>query len=524
MTAQDGTGLAADGIVVAERPEAGTPRPYDFPVVSTSRLANGLSILVADLPGRPLVSATIVLPTGAADEPAAEAGAAVMAARALTEGTERYDAIELTEASERLGASIHAEAGWDATSVGIDVPATRLAPALELLAEVLRRPTFPESEIERLRDERLNDLLQAQADPRRRADETYIGTIYAPSSPYHRPSAGTRQTVEGLDAAVVRRAYERILDPARATLVVAGDLGDQDVAGIVDTLFGDWTASPSAAPAAVVDDAPSSTGRLVRVVHRPGSVQTEIRIGHRGLPRHIADFHAVSVMSAILGGLFNSRLNMQLREAKGYTYGAGAGFDLRRGAGPFTARAAVNTDVTVPAIVDTLAELVRMRDEPVTATELAAARDFLVGVFPLRFETAGAVVGALAGLAVHGLPVEELVEYRQRIEAVDIDAVAAAARTHLHVDHAAIVLVGDVDAFGPALEAAGFGQIVIDREDDGRASLAAAVDETPGPADDEADTGPTAGAEDPDLPGTADEPVPTPGGADFVSEDVDRDA
>jgi hypothetical protein len=193
-------------------------------------------------------------------------------------------------------------------------------------------------------------------------------------------------------------------------------------------------------------------------------VQTEIRVGHRGLPRRVPDYHAVTVMGAILGGLFNSRLNMQLREAKGYTYGAGAGFEMRRGAGPFTARAAVNTEVTVPALVDLIAELRRMRDTRVTDEELAAARDFLVGVFPLRFETAGAVVGALSGLAVHGLPLDELTDYRQRVEAVDVDAVAAAARDHLMVDDADIVLVGDVDAFGGDLEAAGLGILVIDRD------------------------------------------------------------
>jgi predicted Zn-dependent peptidase len=161
-----------DGYVIAERPAPGTPRPYDFPTVATARLANGVRVLVADLPGRPLISASIVLPVGAADEPDAVGGSAVLAARALTEGTERYDALGLTEATERLGASLHAEAGWDATSVSLDVPASRLEPALELLAEVLLRPTFPAEEVERLRDERLNDLLQAQADPRRRADET----------------------------------------------------------------------------------------------------------------------------------------------------------------------------------------------------------------------------------------------------------------------------------------------------------------------------------------------------------------
>lgn len=507
-----------DGVVLARRPEPGTPRPFDFPDVTRSRLDNGLTVMVADLPGRPLVSASILVPVGAADEPAGEAGATVLAARALTEGTERYDAVGLTEASERLGASIHAEAGWDATSVGVDVPSTRLEPALELLAEVLLRPTFPASEVERLRDERLNDLLQAQADPRRRADETFIGTIYAPASPYHRPSAGTRETVEGLDDGTARQAYERILDPARATLVVGGDLGGQDVVELARRLFGEWSRHDRAVePGAVVDQGAGS-GRLVRVVHRPGSVQTEIRIGHPGLPRRVPDYHAVSVMSAILGGLFNSRLNMQLREAKGYTYGAGAGFDMRRGAGPFTARAAVNTEVTVPAVIDTLAELERMRETRVEESELAAARDFLVGVFPLRFETPGAVVGAVAGLAVHGLPLEELTDYRARIEAVDIDAVEAAAREHLKVDRAAIVLVGDVDAFGADLEAAGLGRLVIDRDEPAAAQLAAEPEAAAavGPTDEGDDAGPTAGAEDPNLPGS-DEPTTS----DVTSTDSD---
>lgn len=505
-----------DGVVVAERPTPGTPHPYEFPSVSTTRLDNGLRVLVADLPGRPLVAASVTLVAGAVDEPAAEGGSLVLTARALTEGTERFDAIELTEAAERLGASLHADAGWDATSVSVDVPASRLEPALDLLAEVLLRPTFPEHEVDRLRDERLNDLLQAQADPRRRADETFIGTVYAPTSPYHRPAGGVRETVEHLEAGTLRRAHASSLDPEWATLVVAGDLGGQDVVAIAERVLGAWGPPSVRRGTGDIDASPASAGRVVRVVHRPGSVQTEIRIGHPGLPRRIPDFHAVSVMSAILGGLFNSRLNMQLREAKGYTYGAGAGFDLRRGAGPFTARAAVNTEVTVPAVLDTLAELERMRDEPVTPDELTAARDYLVGVFPLRFETPGAVVGALSGLAIHGLPIDELITYRPRIEAVDIEAVSSAARSHLHIDRAAIVLVGDIDAFGTALEAAGLGTIVIDRDEGPHVAgpSAEAVEPAPGPTDDEADTGPTAGTEEPDLPGTADEPV----GADTSSE------
>ena len=314
-----------DGPVVAERPIPGTPRPYAFPAVARHVLANGLTILLADLPGRPLVSASLIMANGAADEPPGTAGATVLAARALSEGTERYDAIGLVEASERLGASIHADAGWDAVSAGVEVPAARLPAALELLAELVLRPTFPEHEVERLREERLNDLLQARADPRRRAEEAYIETIYAPSSPYHRPSGGTRETVEHLGPAELRAAYERGLDPVRSTLIVAGEIGEIDVLGVVEGLFGSWSAVDGSRPVGGIDDAGTGSGRVVRVIHRPGAVQTEIRVGHPGLPRRIPDFHAVAVMGAILGGLFNSRLNMRLREEKGYTYGAGAG-------------------------------------------------------------------------------------------------------------------------------------------------------------------------------------------------------
>jgi zinc protease len=286
-------------------------------------------------------------------------------------------------------------------------------------------------------------------------------------------------------------------------LIVAGDLAGQHVLPLAERLFGGWASTGAGSPgsADAVNDTAAPVRRVVHVVHRPGSVQTEIRIGHRGVPRRIPDFHAVSVMSAILGGLFNSRLNMKLREEKGYTYGASAGFDMRRGAGPFGARAAVNTEVTVPAVLDMLGELDAIRVTEVNASELAAARDFLVGVFPLRFETAGAVVGALSGLAVHGLPVDELIDYRNRIESVDAGAVAVAARAHLHVEDAAVVLVGDVDAFGEALEAASLGTIVIERDPIVEPQPVGEPDEAPGPVDREDQEGPTAGAEEPELPG-----------------------
>jgi zinc protease len=454
------------GVVLARRPKPGVPRPYQFPAFERTRLANGLTLITVQLDGRPLVSANLVLRNGAADEPASEAGATVLAARAMPEGTERYDAIALVEAAERLGAALHAEASWDGTTAGIEVTASRLEPALELLAEMVGRPTFPPGEVERLRDERLNDILQARADPRRRADEAFVDAIYTGDSPYHRPAAGLAETVAALTRDHVRRSWARGMDPAAITLVVGGDLRGIDVLGIAEGLFGGWEAAPGAAQPGSIADAPALNGRLVRLVDRPGSVQSEIRIGHPGLPRRIPDFHALSVMSAILGGLFNSRLNRNLREDKGYTYGAGAGFDLRRGAGPFAARAAVNTDVTVPAIAEMVRELERMRDEPVATDELAAGRDFLVGVFPLRFETPGPVVGAIAGLVVHDLPDDELTRYRPQIEAVTIDEVHRVAREHLHVDRARIVLVGDANAIAADVEKARFGRLEVIHDED----------------------------------------------------------
>ena len=470
--------------VVDSRPSPGVPRPYEFPSVGRVRLPNGVELRTADLPGRPLVSAAMILRYGAVDEPADRAGATILAGRSLTEGTERYDAIELVEASERLGATLHAEASWDATSVSVDVPAERLEAALELLAEIAHRPTFPEREVERLRDERLNDLLQAKADPRRRADEAFTRTIYTTDTPYHRPGGGTEETVAGLDRDAVVAAYQAARDPSRATFIVAGEVRGIDVEGIVARLFGDWGRSPSAAPTRPIVARSALDGRRVRLIHRPGSVQSELRIGHMGVPRRFVDYHAISVAGSILGGLFNSRLNMKLREEKGYTYGAGAGWDLRRGSGPFGARAAVNSEVTVPAVIDLLAELDRIRDEPVTETELRAARDYLVGVFPIRFETPGAVLGAIAGLAVHDLADEELTSYRDRIEAVTIEDVARVAREQIHMDRLAVVIVGDADAVADELGRAGIGTIEIERDEGPmQEGPMAGVDEQLGPTD-----------------------------------------
>ncbi|HEY1169005.1 MAG TPA: pitrilysin family protein [Candidatus Limnocylindrales bacterium] len=452
------------GEILATRPSPGQPRTYDFPPFERLILASGLQVLTVNLPGRPLVTANLIVRRGAGDEPADVAGATILAARAMTEGTQRYPGVELIEASERLGATLHVDASWDAFAVSVDVAASRLGAALELLAELAQRPTFPEPHVARLRDERLNDLLQVKADPRRHVDQAFVSTIYTADSPYARPAAGNEETVPRLTPDVLRGVHASVLDPGRAAVVIGGDLTGLDVSQMVEAVLGSFgtggdarvaTATPAPRAGSAVDHP------IVRIYHHPGAVQTELRIGHVGLPRRVPDFHAVQVMAAILGGLFNSRLQMNLREEKGYTYGVGAGFDMRRGAGPFSVRTAVQTAATVPAISESLAELNRIRETEVTAPELAAARDYLVGVFPLRFETPGAVVAALAGQFVNELPDNELARYRGEVEAVTIERIQAAAQDHIHPDRLAIVAVGDADAVAAELGSAGFGELEV---------------------------------------------------------------
>jgi len=473
--------------VLAVRPSPGKPRAYAFPDFERTVLPSGLQALVVNVPGRPLVSVNLIFRRGAVDEPAGRAGATVLAARAMTEGTERYPGLELVEAAERLGSTLHAEASWDGFAATIEVAATRLRAALELLDELVERPTFPADEVARLRDERLNDLMQMRAEPRRRVEYAFSQTIYTPASPYARLAGGDESTVEGLDREALVAAHRAVLEPANAALVVGGDLTGLDVPGMAEEVLGSLAAAPASGAAASIQAPPplaepAADRPVVRLYHRPGSVQSEVRIGHVGLPRRVPDFHAVQVMAAILGGLFNSRLQLNLRERKGYTYGVGAGFEMRRGAGPFAVRTAVHTAVTVPAIAESLGELRRMRETPVTDEELAVARDYLVGVFPLRFETPGAVVGAIGGLFANGLPDDELARYRGLVEAVTVADVQKAAQDHVHPDRAAIVLVGDADVIGRDLEAAGFGEVEVIEE---QLPVGAAGTDDDGAADDD---------------------------------------
>ena len=454
--------------VLDQRPQPGQPREYDFPAFERSTLHNGLTIVRCHVPGRPLLQAQLIVRGdaggGATSEAAGQAGATVLAARAMSEGTTERDAVAFVEAAERLGAEMGAGASWDSLSVHVEVPRTHLTEAMSLFAEMALQPAFPEREVDRLRDERLNDLQQVMADARRRAEKAFPAVIYDQAAAYARPLGGVEETVGPLDRDVLAARHAELMRPEACTLIVCGDIEDVEVDGLADAAFGGW-AGLDAGPAAPATPDKAAAGRRVVLVDRPGAPQSEIRVGHVGTPRRIDDFYALSVTNALLGGLFNSRLNMLLREERGYTYGVQSGFDMRRAAGPFAVRCAVESDVTAPAVADIMSELGRIAQDPVEDAELDAARDYLIGVFPLRFETSAQVAGALAGLVVQGLPDDELDRYRPAVAAVGAEDVRAAAAAHIDPEKASIVVVGDVSKFEGPLRAAGYGEVEVVHDD-----------------------------------------------------------
>lgn len=445
--------------LISERPPPGEPRPYRFPRFERVTLGSGLRLITCHLPGRPLGTARLILQAGPDYEPAGQEGVAVLAARSLTEGTKRRDAAGFADAVERLGADVDVDAGWDSFHARVVVPVARMEPALELLAEAVLEPTFPAHEVERLRAERLNEIAQERAHPAHRAHLAFLQTVYTPDSPYARSSAGTLESVSALGREAIEAHYRRFATPAGATLIVAGDLTGLELERTAERLFGGWSTPEPERPGLKAEEAITRTEILL--VDRPGSVQSQIVAGHLGVPMVIPDYFPVAVMVTILGGMFTSRLNLKLREEKGYTYGARASFDFRRGPGPFSATAAVHTEVTPEAIADAVVELTKLREAGVTEDELVQARDYLVGVFPLAFETPEAIAQAIARLVVYGLPDDYYDTYRPAMQAVTGDNVWAAARDRLSPDRMAIVVVGDATALEKPVGELGLGPLTV---------------------------------------------------------------
>jgi len=441
------------------RPAAGPSRAYAFPTAERCVLANGLTLLIVPLRRLPVATAFLMCNAGAERDNLDEAGAAALAASALAEGTRQRDAVALSEAFEGMGSTLDAGVGWTMTEVSTTVVAARLADALHLLAEVVREPLFPEVEVTRLRDERLAELLQLRAEPRGLADDLFAHFVFSAGSRYALPDEGDEATVGRLGREIVARSHEQHVVPMNSTLIVVGDVRIDDIIGWAERAFSGWSGEAAALPGMNVASAFHS--RRVHLVEKAEAPQSELRVGHASIARTHPDFHAVSVMNAILGGLFNSRINLNLREAHGYTYGAFSHFDWRGRASAFEVSSAVRTDATAASVREILGEIDRVRNELVAPTELSLAVEYLTGVFPIRFETTAAIADALAVRESFGLPANYYDTYRAKIADVSAADVLRVAQAHLQPERLQVVAVGDAAAIRPELEALKLGELAI---------------------------------------------------------------
>jgi zinc protease len=358
-----------------------------------------------------------------------------------------------------LGTVLDTGADWDSSIVQLTALRPRAADAFAVLAEVLRQPSFPETEMQRLVEERLSDLTQIRAEPRGLADVALNRLLYASTSRFAKLAGGDERSVASITRDDVVQFHAEHFRPDATALLVVGDCTPEEAVEMATAHLGDWEGQTpeSAAP----DASPRFADRRVHLVSKPDAQQAELRLGHVAVPRAHPDYFPLVVMNAILGGLFSSRLNLNLREEHGYTYGAHSTFDWRRAASPFEISSAVQTDKCADAVREALHEVERIRAEPVRDEELSLAVSYLDGVFPIRFETTAAIAGGLANVEIFRLPSNYFDTYRERVRAVTADDVLRVARTHLDPERLQIVVVGPPEVLQPALEALDIGPVSV---------------------------------------------------------------
>jgi zinc protease len=443
----------------AGRPQSSPSKPYRFPAFERRQLDNGTQLLIAPVRKLPIATVCAVVDAGAVADPAGREGLASLTADLLLEGTTRLSGAELVERLEWLGAALEIQTDWDVTVISLTALSEHLAPAVRLLGDMLRAPSFPDREVDRLKSERRAELIALRAEPRELADVMFARVLYAGESRYARPTGGTESSIAAITARDVRRFYEQRYRAGRLTVVVVGDLDTDAAEALAHEAF---SGLPGGTPApATTTIATARQHRAVHLVSKPEAQQAELRIGHAGLPRKHPDYFAATVMNAVLGGLFSSRINLNLRERHGYTYGASSHFDWRCQAGPFSVSTAVKTEVTAKAAIEVVAEIDRIRGARVDAVELSLVTSYMEGLFPIRFETTESIAAALVNLTTFGLPDAYHDTYRDRVRATTTDDVHAAATKHLHPGELQMLIVGDVTQIRSQIEELGFGPLTV---------------------------------------------------------------
>ena len=444
-------------------PVPGVDPSFRFPEVRRSTLANGLNVWTAGQRDVPVVSFLLLLSSGAADDPGARPGLAALTADLMDEGSGERSAIDMEDALARLGAQFETEVGSDATVLSLLTLSKFRDEALRLLADIVTRPRLGDADFTRLRDLRLTRLLQLRDLPPAVADRTLTRLLY-PDHPYGHLPAGTELALRQVTLDDVRGHHARVWRPSRLTLIAVGDASHEELLGAADRAFGAWSPASADGEARFARlgpaDAPAAVGPLVAIVDRPGAAQSEVRIGQVAVPRATPDYHALLVLNAILGGQFVSRLNMNLREDKGYTYGVRSGFEFRRAPGPFLVQVAVQTSVTADAVREALGEVEAIAGRrPATIEELDLARSALTRGYPRNFETAGQIARSFAQLALYDLPEDTFEQFVPAVEAVGIGEVTAGAR-RLDPGRMVVAIVGDREQVAPGLARLGLGEPV----------------------------------------------------------------
>jgi zinc protease len=446
-------------MVTSLRPKPGPPRSYRFPQFKDETLPSGVRLITAPVAKLPLVTVLVLVNAGSTSEPRGKEGVAALTAAGLLEGTGSFDGAELAEKFEQLGTSLESGADWDSAFLKITVLSDKLQEAARLLGEAISSPVFPEREIERLKAERLAEILQLETEPRGLADEKFSEFLYDDESRYSKPDEGSTESVASLTRGDVEQFYKSNYSSGGTTVIVVGDISSENAKRLILEAFANWPRGSSRETQ--LSGKARQSRKSTHIVNKPDAPQSELRVGHVGLPRKHPDFFPTLVMNAVLGGLFGSRINLNLREAHGYTYGASSFYDWRRGPGPFVVSTAVESEVTAPALREILLEIDRIRSEKISAEELSLATDYLEGVFPIRYETTAAIASALATIAIYELNPGYYDSYRTNIRNVSEDAILEAAKTHLHPELLQTVIVGDASTVRDSLANQGMGEVTV---------------------------------------------------------------
>ncbi len=440
----------------SQPPARRAPVESTFPAFERHRLENGLTLWSCRRDHAPLVTLQIVFEAGGHANPESQPGLAGFTADLLEEGTSTRSSEEIAQHIESLGGRLASGAGWNTASASFSLLSSYLADGLDLLSDSVIRPAFADDEIERLRRERLAEILRMRSQAGALASTTISSELYR-GTVYGVPLVGGEAAVASIQRDDLVAFHETRYRSGSAHVIAVGDFESHELASQVVESFGTLTAgeTPPYPPVA-----PPAAQRRVVIVDRPNAAQTEIRVGQVGQPRDHPDRSALTFLNSLLGGKFTSRLNLNLRERHGYTYGARTAFAHRIGPGPFVASAAVGTDVTGAALRETLGELTRIQTEPPTTEEIEDTRSYLLGVFPYGLQTNGGILQHLRTLAIFGLEEDYWQTWQNDIATIDAPTLARVAKDHLHPETMTLVAVGPASELQPQLEEFGPTEVV----------------------------------------------------------------